>query len=212
MPELDYSQFERSSIPRWVPYTVYSAGAQIIAPAPYNSIVSAKANFTEDATFSIADWNFISDTVWMNAAEMVPISGAPNINGLAGSGYPPAWNFDATTLEQVTGSIGALPADWKTYDISLVWAATTTTLGNVAWNVGYSSLVHGALPSAGNVYLAPPVQAASGNTDVRVFKAGTGITRTANPLMLRVIRDAANAVDTYAADAALIGIQLNRAS
>ena len=58
MPEFDYSLWNKGDIPFWAPSKFYKAGTQVVAPAPVNRIVSAKVDFTEDATFTASDWNY----------------------------------------------------------------------------------------------------------------------------------------------------------
>lgn len=74
---------------------------------------------------------------------MAAISGLPSLAALTGIGYPMAWNMDKDVVEQVAGSGLILPNTWNTFDVYILWAATSTALGDVLWNMNYSHYVEG---------------------------------------------------------------------
>lgn len=105
-----------------------------------------------------------------------------------------------------------LPTDWGKFNLVMMWAATNSGAGNVVWSVNRSNLINGQLPSigaAGN----NSTQAASGTAgQVQEFTLVSDLDRPVNPLVIRVARAATDGADTYAADAALIGVRLVRAA
>lgn len=156
---------------------------------------------------------FIPDQVYLPASAMGAITGAPTLIGVPGVGYPMSWVLDASTVEQVVGQVNALPNSWETFDVYIVWAATDGTAGNVIWDLNYSFIIAGQLTSNGNTANPGTAQAAPGVAgQVARYKVAAGKTRSTAPMVLRVVRNASAAGDTYAADAALIGVQLVRAS
>lgn len=155
----------------------------------------------------------IADQVYLPAAAMGAITGAPNLAGQPGVGYPMAWQLDATTVEQVVGQMNALPNDWETFDAYIVWAATDGTAGNVIWDLNYSFIIAGQLTNNGNTANPGTAQAAPGVAgQVARYKIASGKNRSTAPMVIRVDRNAASGSDTYAADASLLGVQLVRAS
>lgn len=153
------------------------------------------------------------EQVYLPASAMGAITGAPSLAGVTGVGYPMAWLLDAAVVEQVVGQVNALPNSWETFDAYIVWAATDGTAGNVIWDLNYSFIIAGQLTNNGNASNPGAAQAAPGVAgQVARYKIAAGKSRSTAPMVIRVDRNAASASDTYAADAALIGVQLVRAS
>lgn len=162
---------------------------------------------------AINSTTIIPDQVYLPASAMDSITGTPALAGVPGVGYPLSWQMDASVVEQVVGQINALPNDWETFDAYIVWAATNASAGDVIWNLNYSFIITGQLTNNGNTSNAGAAQAAPGVAgQVARYKIASGKTRSTAPMVIRVDRNAASASDTYAADVALIGVQLVRAS
>ena len=156
---------------------------------------------------------FIPDQVFVPAQSFTAVTGTPSLAGLPGVGYPITMQFDAATVELATGEVAALPNDWETFDAYIVWAATDAQAGAVVWDLNYAFLTEGAVPSSSNVGNPGTAQNSPGVAGrVNRYKIAAGKTRGTAPMALRVDRNAAAAGDTYPADAALLGVQLVRAS
>lgn len=156
---------------------------------------------------------FIPDQVYLPAVAMSAVTGAPNLAGVPGVGYPAAWQLDANVIEQVVGQVNGLPNDWETFDAYIVWAATDSTVGNVVWDLNYSFIVAGQPSNSGNTSNPGAAQATSGVAGrVARYKIVSGKARSTAPMVIRVDRNAASGSDTYGSDVSLIGVQLVRAS
>lgn len=112
----------------------------------------------------------------------------------------------------------ALPADWTTtggVDVSLYWT-TTATSGNAKWSVSTACTLVDATATddptfntANTVTTAAPGTASRVQTSTIAGMTMTGCTTaTAALLHLKVFRDGADAADTIAATANLIGLML----
>lgn len=161
----------------------------------------------------ISSTSFIPEQVYLPAAAMGSITGTPNLVGVPGVGYPMAWQFDAATVEQVVGQINAIPNTWETFDAYVVWAPTSVDAGDVVWDFTYSYIVAGQLTSNGNTAVPGAANAATlAAGKVAMYKVASGQARSTAPMVVRIVRNAAAAADTYPADASLIGVKLVRAS
>ena len=157
---------------------------------------------------------FVPDQVFVPAQSFTAVTGTPSLAGLPGVGYPISMQFDPTTVELAAGELDApLPNDWETFDAYIVWAATDSQAGAVVWDLNYAFLVESQLPNASNVANpGTPVNSPAVAGRVNRYKIASGKPRGTAPMVLRVDRNAAAAGDTYPNDAALLGVQLVRAS
>jgi hypothetical protein len=160
---------------------------------------------TKVATFSSGvKSRVISASAFGPIAEGSPAQSV--VNALA-----PAWLLDASSAEAVGASI-EVPSDWTAGAIAfkILWAATTTGAGNVVWQVFSATdrLVDGATVGGGSDSLT--VAATTSVTALDTTATVRSVTPTARGgyLPIKVRRDAASGSDTYAADAAFLGVLL----
>lgn len=156
---------------------------------------------------------FADDAMFVPAIEMLATAGTPTLSGTAGGVQSVGWLLDAATAEGVSFQVPRVPSDWRTYSMTALWAPTTATAGSVVVQSFHTPLRPGAVAgsgqvSNGNVTSASPAVA---NQVVATVLAAS-VTTEPNPLQMRVIRAAADAADTYAADIALLGVRLTRLS
>jgi hypothetical protein len=162
---------------------------------------------------NIDSTTFTPDKVFLSASSMGSVTGSPTLAGVPGVGYPMAWQLDASNVEQVVGQVDALPNEWETFDIYIVWAPTDGSAGNVVFDVNYSFIVAGQLTSNGNTPNPGTAQPSPGQAGKAAFyRIASGKSRGTAPMVIRVDRNATSANDTYPADVSLIGIQIVRAS
>lgn len=125
----------------------------------------------------------------------------------------PAWVFDAAVFESVSVTFGRaeIPASWSSYTVELLWANTAASVGNVTWQLGYSTpqgegdaiTVNGSVESLG---IASGAGVLVRTTFPQVVHA---VPSETDPIvMMRILRNAAVAGDTLANDAALIALRL----
>lgn len=129
-------------------------------------------------------------------------------------GMIPAWLMDAATDERVAAVLGGrLLNGWATMTAQVVWAASGVTTGDVVWQVNNYGLTSGAALSLGGAS-GDLISAAPGVADQVVITAASAAYTVAATTVkgLRVRRDGANVLDTYAADAKLIAVVLTRAT
>lgn len=151
--------------------------------------------------------------IFLPAQGFTPSSGNP-VNGIV-AGAPSATGYlhDANTNEIVATSQPAMPADWNTFDASLLWCPSGTGAGNVVWNLLASDIVSGSILST-NAWSSPvAVSAAPGVASQVVSVAiASGVPARHAPFSLRVARVAANAGDTYTTDVLFLAVVLTKAS
>lgn len=126
-------------------------------------------------------------------------------------------DFDTTTQEYAQSRLFAMPSDYAggTFTAKALWAhpATTTNFG-VAWQFELVAYINdGALDASWGT--AVVVTDTGGTTsDFYVTDASAAITPAGSPaggcgMLVRVSRKVADAADTMAVDAKLLGVQLN---
>ncbi|NIQ10462.1 MAG: hypothetical protein GWO10_16320 [candidate division Zixibacteria bacterium] len=131
----------------------------------------------------------------------------------AGSQGVFAYLFDKTTEEELYFAV-QLPHAWKagsSITPHVHWMPTDTDTGSVVWGIEYSwASINGTF---GNTTLVTKTDAADGTADkhqMAVFSAISGTGHTASSMIIcRVYRKAADAADTYNADAALIEVDFH---
>jgi hypothetical protein len=198
--------------------TAQTAAAQ--ATAPTDTTMASKINTAGSATRVALDAAIASgtatkvdeadlNTLWVPATEFTVHAGTPAAASVGG-GYP-AFLFDAAAAEQV--SLGVLLPDWMTaVNVLFVWCNYGTGTGNVRWRVVHTqnagpanSLLTGVTAETGVVATA---DAQYIRVDTQVVAA---LPVTGRLLSLRAWREADNATDTLANDAALFGVLIEAA-
>jgi hypothetical protein len=129
----------------------------------------------------------------------------------------PTLDFDASTNESALFS-AVLPRAYAGggLTITLVWAATTATTGNVVWNTAIERVDTGTDTDADSFATANAATAATSATSGAPIY--TAIAHTSGAQMdsavagelirLKVTRDAANGSDTMAGDAEVVAIEI----
>jgi hypothetical protein len=120
--------------------------------------------------------------------------------------------LDASSAESISSHF-FVPPQWATAHIDLYWNNHSTGVGDVAWGIDYNAAASNGSTLTASV-LGAAVTATAGAQDVVVVSrlvTGYGLTATTVQL-LHIYRSAANAADTLANDAAVLGVLLTRAS
>jgi hypothetical protein len=123
----------------------------------------------------------------------------------------PVWHFDASAIEMV-GTVYVLPAWWNTVSVTLIWANSSTGAGDAKWTFRYDFIDAGQTLGTYSSLFNNGVTA--GAIDVAVYQTQSGtLTNIAGkPFLMRIERNATDALDTLVNDAYLIGVQFNRVS
>jgi len=159
----------------------------------------------------ISSTTFGIESIWIPAVDMTITTGTPNLAALPGVGYPASWQLDSATTEQLSMQVQDTPNTWSTFDIVLWWAVTNTFTGNVVFDLTRAIMSAGVVVGVGGVTVGPIVAASPAVAGQLVATTmAAGVTRAPGPLHIRMDRAGANASDTYAADAAVVAVQLVR--
>lgn len=146
----------------------------------------------------------VTEAIFLSASEFNTLNGSPAQAQRFGF---VTWNLDAATDESVVGSV-LVPSGVTTAGIYLWWTNPGAGTGDVVWRVDWNVKGDGEDLSTGLSF--PTVTATAPSQDVvEVTTIATGLTVTPGDLMaLKPYRDADNASDTLANDAAFMGIEL----
>ena len=154
----------------------------------------------------------LEETVWDDI--IIPLIarstgvGNPDFAGWGVSGTLRAFLFDAGIIESIYGTF-EMPHTYEEgtdLDVHVHWTPTTALGGNVVWGLEYSIMnIDGTFPAPTT---ATSTEAA-GNTNWKHIYSDvvliSGVGRKLGAVCnFRLFRDASNAADTYAGDAALI--------
>lgn len=152
--------------------------------------------------------------IWVGADRLAATTSnaAASFIGAGGTARTPAFLLDATTPEGVGGTI-RLPASWATVDVDLWWSNAGAGAGDVAWRGDRGTLTVGSAPPA-NISNIPPTATAPAQNVVAQTRLFTGVAVPAAGALftIGVLRGAADAADTLANDAAVVGFLITKAS
>jgi hypothetical protein len=148
----------------------------------------------------------------LSASSLDIALGAPTL-GTVGSGSAtlhPAWLLDPGATEVVAGMV-VCPPGWATANVVALMVNPTTGTGNYVLQLNANSLAPGEAITG--TMASAAVTTAAGTQYVRqdVTLGGVPVT-PGDPIYVNVRRLGADAADTFAADMALIGIYLVKAS
>ncbi|MDN4463876.1 SGNH/GDSL hydrolase family protein [Microbacterium aurantiacum] len=150
---------------------------------------------------------------FLPAWEAQPYSGVPVLSDPAStSGKVQAWMLDADTTESVAFVVD--PSDmngWSTYNVFLLWAATTGDAGAARWSMFKGLLADDTVPVASTAVNAVTATAGAAWQTKRTILAAS-VPVESSPMIVRAYRDGTHAADTYPADAAFLGLVLVKAS
>jgi len=141
-------------------------------------------------------------------------AGQSNVGNLFGTGY--AKVFDQTTAEWMSTSV-VLPQFWTRWKLEMYWANASSSSGDVKWNC--NALFAGATerPDGSGVtrliFSTQTIAAPSTAGEIKISQlhTATDYALTADkPLFVAVFRDAGDAADTLANDAAVYGLLFTR--
>jgi len=159
----------------------------------------------------ISSTTFGVESIWIPAVDMTITTGTPNLAALPGVGYPASWQLDSASTEQLSMQVPDTPNTWGAFDIVIWWAVTNTFTGNVVFDLTRAIMSAGVVVGVGGVSVGPLVAASPAVAGQLVATTmAAGVTRAPGPLHIRMDRAGANASDTYAADAAVVAVQLVR--
>jgi hypothetical protein len=147
------------------------------------------------------------DRVLLPASTFTTIGGAASMGAV---NVLTALLFDAAAVEE-SGTVGLVPANWPTFDILLWWTNAGAGVGNVRWRADHAVTSDGGTLTRvinAAVTLAAPAQGV-----VKVSPLVYGIARTNLPVVhINAVRIGNDGADTLGNDAALIAIELRKAS
>lgn len=150
------------------------------------------------------------DRVWVPAGAMHTMAGASLVAVGSASQLTQAWGLDASAVE-IVAVVMAMPTDWTTFDVDVVWMPTGAGGGNCRFRVDRQPINDGATANGRSfgtqVTIAGPAQYV-----VEVTRADSGVTCPTTAIRLQVERDASHVTDTMAGDMGVIGLLLTKAS
>lgn len=157
---------------------------------------------------------YVTQPRFANAREMQAIGGSPALGwiGSSNSDRVNVYLVDAASTEDV-GYSDTLPSDWATVNITLVWANSATSAGDVRWKLTWTVAGHteSGLTATGTNFVTDTAPATSGL--LRYTTLASGVAVTANKLLvLRIRREATDGADTLAVDAGIVGAIITKAS
>jgi hypothetical protein len=139
-----------------------------------------------------------------------PASGTSSTVGLMG--HVTARLFADTVSAQAVFPIGTIPSDWSTFDVVVHWAGVAAGTENVRFDVALHWLNTGVSAGGSGTYVSGVGQAAAGaNLTVR-STITSGVARQSGPLVARLFRIGADALDTYAGQVAVFAVEAVKAS
>ena len=126
------------------------------------------------------------------------------------------WDFTSTVANEYTQFTWTIPKEWNagTITVEFFWTATGGAAGNVVWAIQGISFANdnpldvawGTIQTVTDAWIA--------NDDLHVSSATSAVTIAGSPVagemvQFRVQRNGANASDTFATTAGLLGIRIN---
>lgn len=189
-----------------LPASAIRLGAVLVAAGTV-SIDAAKITDRRAAAGNAA---YVVASVVVAPGELTLAFGTPAETAL--STETPAWLFDAASQESVSGTL-ALPSGWATFHVELLWATPGTTAGDVVWRLdmrttaGVTGLVTGGFTST----LVTSPQGGQLQLVVAAVASNVAVPSAGRHVLFRVNRMAADAADTLANDAALVGVRFRKA-
>lgn len=148
-----------------------------------------------------------TDTKWIPAWSFrPPVAGAAE--GVL-SGIVNGWMLDQTAPESVATTVSM--AGWQRFSADAWFATTDASAGAVVLNLNHRQLIEGANIAAPALIAGPATTVPGVAGRVMKVKLVTSIlVGGSSPWYFRVLRDAANAADTYPADVMFLGMTLTR--
>lgn len=150
-------------------------------------------------------------SVWMGANEMRDASeGSPA--GAVIDTMTRVWALDAASQEGIAAGF-IVPNDWSSGSITakVYWAKSTSASGNVKWRWRRGAIAAGeAIGAAGNDEITVSSSDTSGVLQIDSFSAFT--VSAGDFIGMAIVRVAADAADTYGADAYLVGVEIEYTS
>lgn len=181
-----------------------AAAAQAAAIAAAAADATAKAAAAQAAA--------VPTGILIPATRFIATGGAPTLSHRV---HWQCWLLDPGTVEEIaclTGR-GEIPPSWTTMHVDVWWMATAAGAGNVLLNATRAARGDG---DAVTVDLSSETAGAANGNNVLVRQRVTSdvaIPPDTDPLLaIRVHRNATGAGDTYAADAAVVGVRLTKGS
>lgn len=183
---------------------------------PFVTDLAGLAAGLADAAFSALYVPKAGDRVWVDAPSLAAVYGSPTLTSALGSGAAndAAWSMADAGSRGIGGSV-MLPDHWSTFKIELYHGNTTTTAGNVRWNItakyaGSGDVPYvgtGALTSSDLTVAAPTTAGAIGVAQI----PASSLSHTAGkPLFFAVARYGSDAADTLTNAALVYGVLFTR--
>lgn len=185
-----------------VPDEVYGVGWNGSAQAPTKNAVYDKIELVASAG--------APTSIWVPAGAFAALSGSPALT--TGSNYV-GWQFDAASSEIVHVDAGLTPTGWASAAVDLYWTNPSSTSGNVRWDVYFGNFGDGELMNLGSAdtqTIAAP--AVAHTAKVSTFHAAGKAQTVGEVMTFAVTRLGADAADTLANDATLVGALVRKVS
>ncbi len=148
------------------------------------------------------------ESVWLPAAQFTPSAGSPAM--AVGSGAYTGMAFDASAQEAAV-TWTRLPAGWAKVNVELYWLHYNgSPSGDVIWRINLRQQPIGAVTEANLADVTKQVSAPGQFVSQRLPLVSSQAVSAEKLTGISVIRMAAGAGDTFAADAILIGVRIVR--
>jgi hypothetical protein len=193
--------------------TIVPAPGALATTAGVGSVCSL--TLTEANTWYLSGALARTDVLFVPANEMRSARGVPSLDNYTvgtAEASPPVWLLDASSRESVIAAI-IPPWGWNTARVDIWWGNTSTSSGDVVWELTYQAPVtNGDTLSASGTATNATVAAPTGTTrDVKVSTLLASVALAPGKLLaFGVSRRASDVGDTLANDAKLIGVALVR--
>lgn len=147
----------------------------------------------------------------LGAPALDPANGATRTT-IGGTAFWPALHLADAALQDVVGIFTPTPIDWLTADLVIVWANAGTATGNVRFQPVHHRVSAGGSVNTGAVVPSASTAAAGAQFIVVETILAAGISVGAGYLHARVQRAGNDAADTLTTAAAVLALELRRAS
>jgi hypothetical protein len=156
-----------------------------------------------------------SDSIFIPATQFFGSVGSPTLltvgNASTGANRVVAWLFDAASNETISTTT-IIPPGWASLSVHLWWSNAGAGAGDVVWYFYHDLFADGDDTDTNTLVTASAVAAPLQYVAKRQAFSGTVSVTAGQLLKTAIFRFASDATDTLANDAAVIGLELVRAS
>lgn len=163
-------------------------------------------------TITLAVTGSLTSNIWIPAKSFGIALNTPT-NALIASGYGTGWSFPDAAQHGIASNM-VVPTGWATVDVDMWWVNMASSSGDVLWRVFLDDDADGAALGGGSTPGAlAAIAAPSTSAVLKKSTVATGFAVTAGRLLnIAIDRNGAGGGDTLANDAAIVGVNVRRAS